>query len=74
MDPLVLLQTPLHASGEIDDVLEMVRSGKMPQDEVGLRKEIAPELRAAILQTGEAFRNALNAADQWEAQRHPADR
>ena len=70
---LVLLQTPLHASGEIDDVLEQVRSGKMPQDDVGLRKEIAPELRAAILQTGEAFRQALDAADQWEAQRHPAD-
>jgi len=42
MDHLVLLQTPLHASGEIDDVLEMVRSGKMPQDDVGMRKEIAP--------------------------------
>ena len=72
MDHLVLLQTPLHASGEIDDVLEMVRRGKMPQD-VGMRKEIAPELRAAILQTGEAFRNALIAADQWEARQHPAD-
>jgi hypothetical protein len=73
MDHLVLLQTPLHASGEIDDVLEMVRSGKMPQDDVGMRKEIAPELRAAILQTGETFRNALNAADHWEAQQHSAD-
>jgi hypothetical protein len=73
MDHLVLLQTPLHASGEIDNVLEMVRSGKMPQDDVGMRKEIAPELRAAILQTGEAFRNTLNAADQWETQHHPAD-
>jgi hypothetical protein len=43
------------------------------QTNVGMRKEIAPELRAAILQTGEVFRNALNAADQWEAGRHPAD-
>jgi hypothetical protein len=74
MDRLVLLQTPIHASGEIDNVLDMVRSGKMPQDDVGMRKEIAPELRAAILETGEAFRNTLKAADQWEARQYPGDR
>jgi hypothetical protein len=68
MDHLVLLQTPLHVSGEIDDVLEEVRSGKMPQDDLGLRKAIAPELRAAIVQTGEEFRKILTEADQWEAQ------
>ena len=70
MDHLVLLQTPLHASGEIDDVLEEVRSGKMPQDDLGLRKTIAPELRAAIVQTGEEFRSVLREADQWEGKQH----
>jgi len=70
MDHLVLLQTPLHASGEIDDVLEEVRSGKMPQDDLGLRKAISPELRAAIVQTGEEFRSVLREADQWEEKQH----
>jgi hypothetical protein len=48
MDHLVLLQTPVHASREIDNVLREVQGGKMPQDDLGLRKEIAPEQRAAI--------------------------
>ena len=71
MDHLVLLQTPLHASGEIDRVLKEVKSEEMPQDDLGLRKEIDPTLRSAILQTGEAFRRALTDANQWEAQQHP---
>lgn len=52
MKRLVLLQTPVHASGEIDAVLKTVAAGGMPQDDLGLRKEIPPLLRAAILQTG----------------------
>ena len=68
MDHLVLLQTPIHASGEIDRVLKAVKSEEVPQDDIGLRKEIDPDLRAAILQTGEAFRRALADANQWEAQ------
>jgi hypothetical protein len=67
MNHLVLLQTPMHASGEIDRVLREVGNGEMPQDEVGLRKEIDPKLRADILRTGEEFRRALAEADQWEA-------
>jgi len=72
MDRLVLLQTPLHAAAELDNALKEVRGGSMPQDDLGLRKDIDPKLRAAILQTGEEFRRVLNQADQWEtAQRHP---
>jgi hypothetical protein len=67
MDHLVLLQTPVHASGEIDAVLAEVRTGKMPQDDLGLRKDISPALRAAIIRTGEDFRIALRGADRWEA-------
>ncbi len=70
MNHLVLLQTPLHAAGEIDNVLNEVRKGEMPQDDLGLRKDIPPALRDAILRTGEAFRGALRDADQWEAKQH----
>jgi hypothetical protein len=66
MNHLVLLQTPLHASGEIDRVLNEVRRGEMPRDDLDLPKDIDPDLRAAILHTGAAFRDALHQADQWE--------
>jgi hypothetical protein len=64
---LVLLQTPLHAAGEIDNVIKAVKSEEMPQDDIGLRKDIPPEHRAAILSAAEAFRDELGLADKWEA-------
>jgi hypothetical protein len=67
-DALTLLQTPAHAAGEIDRVIKEVQEGTMPQDELGLRKDIDPTLRAAILRTAQAFRNELAFADDWEAQ------
>lgn len=70
MDHLVLLQTLMHASGEINRVLEEVRTGKMPQDDLGLPKDITPALRAAILRTGEQFQATLAHADKWEASHH----
>jgi hypothetical protein len=73
MDHLVLLQTPMHASGEIDRVIKEVRNGEMPRDDVGLHKEIDPKLRADILRTAEEFRRALAEADQWEAKRHATE-
>jgi len=66
-DWLTLLQTPEHASGEVDRVIAEVKSGAMPQDDLGLRKEIDPKLRADILKTAQAFRAELTAADKWEA-------
>jgi hypothetical protein len=33
-------------------VLKEVRDGEMPEGEIGLRKEIDPKLREAILKTG----------------------
>jgi hypothetical protein len=63
---LVLLQTPVHASGEIDNVIREIRNGEMPQDDIGLRADIDPKLRAAILRTALAFRQQLTLADQWE--------
>jgi len=74
-DHLVLLQTPMHASGEINRALKDVRDGKMPEDELGQPKGLDPKLRAAILQTGEEFRDTLAKADRWEAtQPHTATR
>lgn len=67
---LVLMQTPVHASGAIDDVLKQVRNGDMPQDDLGLKAHIDPKLRAAILKSGVAFQSALRKADQWELAQH----
>lgn len=64
---LVLLQTPMHASGEIDNVIKAVRSKEMPEDDIGLRKDIPPEHRAAVLKDAVAFRDELALADKWEA-------
>jgi len=66
MDHLVLLQTPVHASGEIDRVLKEVKNHEMPQDDLGLRKHIDPKVRNSIVQTGEVFREEIAKADRWE--------
>lgn len=66
---LVLMQTPMHAAGSIDGILREVENGEMPQDDIGLRKEIDPKLRETILTTGRAFQAAMHNADQWEATR-----
>jgi hypothetical protein len=68
MDHLVLLQTPMHASGEIDDALKMVGQGDMPRDDIGNRKPLDPRVREANLKTGTAFRVKLVEANTWEAE------
>lgn len=67
---LVLLQTPLHAAGEIDNVIKAVGSEEMPEDDIGLRKDIPAARRAAVLTDAIAFRDELAQADNWEAT-HP---
>ena len=44
---LYLLQTPLHAAGEIDHVIKSVRDGNMPQDERGQPADIDPKIGRA---------------------------
>ena len=39
----------------------------MPQDDIGLRKDVPAERRAAILDAALSFRDELAMADQWEA-------
>ena len=70
---LTLLQTPTHAAGEIDSVIAQIEEKKMPQDDIGLPKEIDPKLRDSILKSAQAFRNELAAADAWEASRPTRD-
>jgi hypothetical protein len=65
-DRLGLLQTPLHAAGEIDNVIAAVKSAEMPEDDIGLRKDIPAADRAALLADAMAFRDELARADQWE--------
>lgn len=66
-DRLVLLQSPRHAAGEIEKVIEAVKSGKMPEDDIGLRKDISADRRAAVLGAATAFQDDLIRADRWEA-------
>ena len=69
MDRLVLLQTPVHAAAEIDNVIKVLQSGEMPQDDIGLRKDIPADHRAAILNAAIALRDELARADAWETKK-----
>jgi hypothetical protein len=67
MKRLVLMQTPVHAAGEIKRIMSAVREDKMPLDDAGLYKEIDPAVKAALLKYGAAFEATLDAARDWEA-------
>lgn len=66
---LVLLQTPAHAAGEIRRLLDSVRKDKMPLDDAWQEEPLPAPLKAALLEEGEAFAAALEAARSWEARR-----
>lgn len=66
MKRLVLLQSPAHASGEIQRVLKSVRERKMPLDDLGIEKELDPQLMKVFLDKGGAFEKAVMAAREWE--------
>lgn len=68
---LILLQTPLHAAGEINAVIKAVQGGSMPENEMGLPADIDPKLREAILSSAIAFRDEIAAATAWETSRQP---
>ena len=67
MKRLVLMQTPVHAAGEIKRIMQAVREEKMPLDDAGLFKEIDPAVKAALLKYGAAFESVVDAAKEWEA-------
>lgn len=66
MKRLVLLQSPAHASGEIQRVLKSVRERKMPLDDLGIEKELDPQLMKVFLDKGGEFEKAVLAAREWE--------
>jgi len=66
MKRLVLLQTPVHAAGEIKRVMAAVRESRMPLDDIGIEKELDPETKATLLKFGAAFESTVNAAYAWE--------
>ena len=55
MGRLVLMQTPVHAAGEIERIMRAVREDKMPVDEMDLYKEIDADIKAGLLSLGAAF-------------------
>jgi hypothetical protein len=69
MHQLILLQTPLHAAGEVERIIKSVTSGSMPENDMGLPEDIDPKLRAAIIRSAQVFKDELNAANAWEAGR-----
>ena len=62
MSRLVLLQTPARAASEIKRLMRAVRDSDMPVDEALLYREIDPDTRAALLDYGAAFEEAVDAA------------
>lgn len=63
---LVLLQTPLHAAGEIPRLLRSVREGRMPRDEFGIEVALDERTKQALLTDGTEFEALLNAARKWD--------
>ncbi|WP_051378823.1 hypothetical protein [Derxia gummosa] len=71
MQRLLLLQTPLHAAGNIDAVLDSVKRDRMPIDNYGNETPLAAAARRKLIAQGEKFAAELRAARAWEAA-HPA--
>ena len=67
MKRLVLMQTPVHAAGEIKRIMRAVREDQMPVDDTELYKEIDADVKAALLTLGAAFESLVDAARDWEA-------
>lgn len=66
MKRLVLLQTPAHAASEIKRVMRAVRGNTMPEDDIGLYREIDDATKEALLKYGAAFEAVVDAARDWE--------
>lgn len=66
MHTLTLLQTPMHAATNIDEVLREVRDEKMPLDDHNDPKRLTVDVKKELLENGEAFQALLKSADAWE--------
>ncbi|MDB5871897.1 MAG: hypothetical protein JWQ07_1339 [Ramlibacter sp.] len=68
MTRLVLLSTPAHAAGEVDRLIKAVREDRMPMDEFRLSYALSPENKKWLLESAEAFKTTVRAAQAWEQQ------
>jgi len=68
MSRLVLLSTPAHAAGEIDRLIKSVREDRMPMDDFRVSYALAAEAKKLLLESAEAFRTTVTAAQAWELQ------
>jgi len=66
MKRLVLLQTPVHAAGEIRRVMAAVRSDRMPLDDTGIERELDTATKTLLLNFGATFESTVDAAYAWE--------
>jgi hypothetical protein len=66
MRRLVLMQTPVHAAGEIKRMMHAVREDKMPLDDTGLHRELDSQVKADLLKYGTEFEALIDAARDWE--------
>src|SRR4051794_31978967 len=69
MRRLVIMHTPAHAAGEIARLMKAVREDRMPLDDAGIEQPLEPGLKRALLESGTAFEELVQAAKQWEAAR-----
>jgi len=66
MNRLTLIQTPLHAASNIEEILRDVQDNKMPLDDHNDPKPLEPNLKGDLLANGKDFQQLLRAADDWE--------
>lgn len=69
MKRLVLLQTPLHAAGEIDRVIKDVLKDRMPVDSAGIEKPLDAKMKEKLLTDARGFARVVADARAWEAKR-----
>jgi hypothetical protein len=62
---LVILSSPAHTAGEIDRLIQAVRSGSVPGND-GASHALSAEDRQWLLQSAEAYRDTVRAARGWE--------
>lgn len=68
MSRLVLLSTPAHAAGEVDRLIKSVKEDRMPMDDFRVSYALPQEAKKWLLDSAEAFRATVQAAQAWELQ------
>lgn len=68
MSRLVLLSTPAHAAGEVDRLIKSVKEDRMPMDDFRVSYALPTEAKKWLLDSAEAFRATVQAAQTWEQQ------